>query len=893
MFGYFSINVIMKKKILTLIVGVAGTIGAYAQSIEAQNALNNENKQFFIENKGQWPEEVLYATHIGGLDAWITKNGVLYDFYKLEEEPSINKNQETVLADKFEHKKYTKYGHRVWYKLKGNNTNVKTEGKGKQKAYYNYLIGNDPNKHASNVSLYREAIVRNVYNGIDARYYFDKGSIRYDFVVHPGAEPSQINFTLEGTDHTLLDQDGNLVFNTRFGEVVLAELHTYQNTKDNMITSRFVKTENVWGISVGDYDINQILIIDPLIYSTYLGGNKIDYVSDIDIDASGNAYVTGGTTSTNFITTTGAYQTSPEASWEIFVTKFNASGSAVIYSTFLGGNSTDWGFSIKVDVSSNVYVTGMTSSTNYDITSGAFQTSFTGVVPGYHDVFVTKLNSTGSGLIYSTYLGGSADDRGLSIVLDASDNAYITGVTKSTNFDVTLGAYQTNNGGSEDVFVTKLNATGSSLIYSTYLGGSSDDYGTSIAIDASNNIYVTGTTTSANYDITAGAYQTSNGGLKDLIVTKLNTTGSALIYSTYLGGSNDDIGGSIAVDAVGNSYVAGYSLSTNYDITPGAYQTNNGGMSDGIVTKLNPSGSALVYSTYLGGDSTEYGGSIAVDAVGNSYVTGATKSTNYDTTAAAYQTINEGFEDVFVTKLNTTGSALTYSTYLGGSWNDQGYSIAIDTSDIAYITGRTSSTNYDTTTGAYQTTYGDIFVTKICLGAEAIIDLSSNASTDSQNVCINSVIDSIIYTTINASGAIVTGLPAGVSGSLAANVFTISGTPSESGTFNYIVTTIGDCNLIVTTGSITVGCVGIDDQIKAQGILLFPNPANTEVRIKVDFIDPIQIEIIDASGKIIQVDISHDSRGINIDVSKFANGLYGIRLVCTGEVYFGKIMVQH
>lgn len=225
------------------------------KSTETQNALGHVDKYFFIENKGQWPDEVLYSTRINGLDAWITKNGVLYDFYKLEEieKPLI---KEEAFPGKSEHKEYTKFGHKVWYTFQGNNSLVNTLGKEKQEAYYNYLIGNDPGKHASNVGLYKEALVKNVYNGIDIRFYFDKGSIRYDYVVHPGADPSQISFVLEGTEKTYLNEQGDLVFNTRFGDVAFADLHTWQENKANKISSSFVKTEKGWSISVGQYNIN-------------------------------------------------------------------------------------------------------------------------------------------------------------------------------------------------------------------------------------------------------------------------------------------------------------------------------------------------------------------------------------------------------------------------------------------------------------------------------------------------------------------------------------------------------------------------------------------------------------------------------------------------------------
>jgi len=257
----------------------------------------------FIENKGQWHSDVLYLCRMGGLDAWITKYGVNYTFYKLEEVPSANKN-ERLLPDKVEHKDYNMIGHRVLMKLQNYNPNPAREGKEKQEGYYNYFIGNDPGKHASYVGLYKEAVVKDVYNGIDLRYYFDKGGLRYDYVVHPSADPSQIVFTLEGSDKTYVNERGNLVFTTRFGEVAMAELKTYQERDKKVIKSEFIKRGGRWGITLANYDKTQALIIDPLVYSTYIGGSSYDDKGNaIAVDGSGNAYVA------DYDVTTGAFQT--------------------------------------------------------------------------------------------------------------------------------------------------------------------------------------------------------------------------------------------------------------------------------------------------------------------------------------------------------------------------------------------------------------------------------------------------------------------------------------------------------------------------------------------------------------------------------------------------------
>jgi Beta-propeller repeat/Phage integrase family len=325
-----------------------------------------------------------------------------------------------------------------------------------------------------------------------------------------------------------------------------------------------------------------------LVYSTYLGGNANDYGYGIAVDGSGNSYITGDTSSTNFPTTSGAFQTVfGSGQSDAFVTKLNATGSALVYTTFLGGNSGDVGRGIAVDDSGNAYMTGDTSSTNFPTTSGAFQT-----VSGGYDAFVTKLNTDGTALVYSTYLGGIGFyNGGYGIAVDSSGNAYVTGGTSTTTFPTTSGAFQTvfGGGGQSDAFVTKLNASGTALIYSTYLGGNNGDVGYGIGVDGSGNAYVTGISNSTNFPTTSGAFQTVFGGTSDAFVTKLNATGSALVYSTYLGGNASDYGNGIAVDASGNAYVTGYTLSNNFPTTSGAFQTIFGGGSypDAFVTLLN------------------------------------------------------------------------------------------------------------------------------------------------------------------------------------------------------------------------------------------------------------------------------------------------------------------
>ena len=581
----------------------------------------------------------------------------------------------------------------------------------------NYFIGKDPAKWRTNVPTYTKVHYREVYPGVDLVYHGNQRQLEYDFVVAPGADPRKIVLGFKGADKLEIDAQSELVLHASGGDIRQHKPVIYQDidgVRREIAGGYARKGVNRVGFQVAAYDTSRPLIIDPVVlsYSTYLGGNGADFGAGIAVDAGGNAYVTGNTTSTDFPTTAGAFQTlfGGGINGDVFVTKLNPTGTALVYSTYLGGIDLDQGSGIAVDAEGNAYVTGYTRSNNFPITAGAFQTTFADPA-GSGNVFVTKIDPTGAALVYSTYLGGSGDeqDNGArnGIALDSSGSAYVTGSTRSADFPITAGAFQSVHSGAYDnPFVTKLDPTGSTLIYSTFLG---EGLGHGIAVDANGSAYITGNV-QGPFPTTSGAVQRTSGGA---FVTKLDPTGTTLIYSTLLGGGRE-AGEAIAVDAEGNAYVTGYTYSASFPTTPGAFQPTFGDAldppnrfgpdPDAFVTKLNPTGSAFVYSTYLGGNGSDGGAGIAVDAAGNAYVTGGTGSTNFPTTPGAFQSTWGG---VFVTKLDPTGSTLVYSTYLGGSGIDGGSGIAVDANANAYITGSTASKDFPITAGAFQPVFSD------------------------------------------------------------------------------------------------------------------------------------------------------------------------------------------
>ncbi|MFX1532602.1 MAG: SBBP repeat-containing protein [Promethearchaeota archaeon] len=584
-------------------------------------------------------------------------------------------------------------------------------GQIKKTHYINYFYGDF---QLTDVPTWDEVWYYDLYPGIDLRYYMSTQGFKYDFVVHPGADPSQITMKI-GDSMTLSINEHMVSIQSRDQPAVCFQdtaLRVFQ-ADGTAIAARFSPTaarSNTYGFQVDPFDPTQVLIIDPLwlTFSTFLGGSSSDAAYGITVDADNNSYVIGRTLSSNFPTQNAYNDTYGGGSlgYDAFVAKLNATGNGLVFSTYLGGSGDDEAHGIALDADRNTYITGWTDSSNFP-TQNAYDSTYDGF---NDDVFVTKLNAAGNGLVFSTYLGGEWDDWGYAIAVDAAGNSYITGRTDSFTFP-THNALNNTKNGLYDVFVTKLNSTGTGLNFSTYLGGSNDERGFDIVVDTDNNTYITGVTESTNFP-TKNAYNDTYSGNDDVFVMKLNSTGTGLNFSTYLGGESDDWGYAIAVDTAGNSYITGRTSSSNFPMV-NAYNDTYSGTQDVFVTKLNATGTGLKFSTYLGGNGIDYGFGIAVDADGNSYITGDTKSSNFPM-KNAYDSTYNGIQDVFVTKLNAMGTGLNFSTYLGGSAHDYAYGIAVDIEGNSYISGHTLSSDFPTR-NAYNSTLGkgyDVYVTK-------------------------------------------------------------------------------------------------------------------------------------------------------------------------------------
>jgi hypothetical protein len=614
--------------------------------------------------------------------------------------------------------------------LVGANTRAAISGVGELPGRSNYYIGNDPTQWRTDVPQYAQVRYEEIYPGIDLVYYgTQEGRVEHDFIVSPGVDPGIIALAFQGTDRPKLGRDGDLILHTSpssrtasGSQIRLRKPVIYQevNGARREVSGGYViGKDNRVGFRIGEYDASRPLIIDPVLaigYSTFLGGSLTDNAIAIAVDAAGNAHVFGNTVSVNFPTVNAA-QPMNGGGLDDFVAKLSPDGSALVYSTYLGGTateSTNVG-SIALDGAGNAYVAGSTNSTDFPTTLGAYQPTLAGINDGY----VVKLNASGA-LVFSTYLGGNSADGLNGVAADAAGNAYVVGSTISFNFPTTPGAFKTTLM-TQDATVSKLSANGSLLLYSTFLGGdtgSAFEVAHGVAVDALGNAYVTGITGSPDFPTTLLAAQPVYGGgcmsCGDAFVTKLNALGTGLIYSTFLGGSDADRGNDIELDVSGAAYVMGDTASINFPTVNALQPTYGGGPADAFITKVNPLGSAFVYSTYLGGSQIEGTGfvntgivglGIVVDGGGSAYVSGATRSADFPSVAAlqpfATGSSNDHYQ-AFIAKLNAPGSALEFSTPVSPPvvMTPQ-VDIGIDTSGNAYIAGGAQA-GFPTTPGSRQ-----------------------------------------------------------------------------------------------------------------------------------------------------------------------------------------------
>jgi len=576
----------------------------------------------------------------------------------------------------------------------------------------NFLLGNDPGAWQSDVPTYREVWFEDLYAGVDLQYRLTSQGLKYEYRLAAGVSPDVIALRYEGVE-TIRAVDRAAVLETSIGEIRDTAPVSFQG--DSEVRCDFTVSGLSLGFSCLDVDSTRPLMIDPLMYASFLGGVGDDQSWSVAVDPSGSAYVTGNTTSVSFPTTPGVHATSPNGGRDVFVTKFSQDGSSLVYSTYIGGSGDDYAWSIQVDGTGSALISGITDSPFFPTTPGAYDTSANGI----GDAYVLRLNATGSALLFSSLIGGSDWDEAWDVAVGPTGRLYVAGYTISSDFPTCPGGFDGTHAGSRDAFVAILSPTASQLLDCTFLGGEGSEIARSIALDALGLIYVTGSTSSSSFPTTAGAYDQTYAGGDDGFISKLNATAGALIYSTFLGGIALENLVGLEVSDRGTVIVSGYTASAGFPTTSGAFDQSFNGSTDAVIVELNQNGTGLVFSTFLGGSADEFLRAQAIDASGGIYVTGATSSTNFPTTATGYDTSANGGYDVFVVWMDPAGSMVRCGTYVGGPGTDWAWGLAVRMEGEAFVSGHTTSSTFPANSTSFDPTYNgglDAFVTRLTCG---------------------------------------------------------------------------------------------------------------------------------------------------------------------------------
>jgi hypothetical protein len=619
---------------------------------------------------------------------------------------------------------------RVEMNLLGANPHARLVAEDSQQGKVNYFLGKDPSKWISNVPLYGRVNYKNVYPGVDLAFHGAGTQLEFDYLVNPGADASRIALSFQGADSLYTDHAGNLVLATSAGPLQLNKPVAYQskNGARELVDAKFVITsKNQVAFELGSYDRNRELVIDPtLFYSTYFGGDGADYASGIAVDGTGNAYVAGATDSTSL-----PGNSTFVGGFDSFVTKLDPNG-ALVFTTIFGGTSDEFPGGIAID-GADIYVSGTTDSPNFPATVG--QGFVGGGTTGANDAYAVKLDINTGNFVWGTCIAGSESDSGLGVAVDSGHNVYVVGETFSNDLGGAGGGvnalpngFAVNLGtgvGNDDGYIAKLTSDGTTYLLVSYIGGSSGDLATGVALDPSGNIYVSGETISNDFPTTSGAVQTGCGtdgncnattstSFDDAFIVSIKANLSGYNYATYYGGSNVDDAFGITADASGNAFVTGTTASTDL-LSPGtAFQSSLLGTQNAFLLELNSAGSAVTYNTYLGGDGTDSGLGVALDSLGNIYLTGQTTSSSGSFPLVnPTQAVGDGASDAFVSVLSINQGQLLFSTFLGGGGDEDQFqgSIGVDTNQNIFVSGDTDSGNnstdaFPTTSGAIDATYG-------------------------------------------------------------------------------------------------------------------------------------------------------------------------------------------
>lgn len=642
---------------------------------------------YFIENLGQWGGHIRFLAECSFGSVALGNDGVFYNI--------VNKGEGNVVKVRFHDANV-----------------VNPNGRVNLDFTSNFFLGNDPTKWVSEARSYKEVLYEDVWPGIDILYYFKNGNLKYDIIVGEHSDPQMISFFVEGNKGLDIRERELEISISEEARIFDSDLVAYYQNGQSVYIRFKKNSDDTYGFDVKK-ESGKILIIDPVIFSTstFLGGSGGDWALDVATDGNNSIIILGGTSSTDFPNTTGAYKTD---GGDIVVSKMNQTTSGLIFSTYLGATMGDIPKAFDIDENGDIFVSGLTWSQFFPTTPGVFQeTDPSGTFP---DVFVLKLNSQGSNLLYSTYVGGTQSDYAYDVKV-RDGKAYVVGSTLSYDFP-TAGPGVPDAHGTTLFFI--LNEEGSSLVNSAFWGGWSNEFAYSLDIDNNDDVIIGGVTFSQDFPTTPGAYQTTVSDMNNGFILKYRPSTNSTIFSTYIGGDAGDIVHNVYVDEKFNIYFAGVTLKPSegaipYPTTEGAFDRTINGSKDMFITKMDSNGTMLLYSTYIGGDGEEEPGGIDVDLEGNVLLTGFIDSgSNFTVTSDCYDDSHNGEDDGFVLILSSNSSELLYSTYLGGNKSDSGDACMFNETGDIIIVGTTASLNFPVTNGSYQEENkdsSDIFVT--------------------------------------------------------------------------------------------------------------------------------------------------------------------------------------
>lgn len=633
----------------------------------------------FVENRGQWKPEARFAATLGGVNVLVGRQGFELRTPARDAEPPILMR----FTDADDH--------------------VEIRGEKPLSATFNYFLGSNSTEWQIGVPAYEAVRYEGIYPGVDLRLRKAGGRLEYDLLLDRGAPLDGIEICCDGARTLTVDRTGALVVAFDGGEIRHLPPISWEEAPDGSrrplrVAYRILSADS-FGFVAENRNADHLLVIDPgLDWASYLGGSSFDFILDAALDASGAVTVVGETSASDFPATNGAYDTTYNGSGpptsDVFVARFDATGSALIYATYLGGTSGDKPYGVAVDGQGTATVVGNCGS-GFPTTAGAWDTTLS----GSSDAFVSRLTPNGTSLVFSSYLGGGSGDVANAVALGSDDEPVVVGVTSSSDFFVSPGAFDSGASGQSDVFVTRFNSTGSGLVYSSRLGGNDGDVGTAVDVLPAGDPVVVGVTSSTDFPTTAGAFDASLGGRSDAFAARLNASGTALVYATLLGGSKGDVAEAVAVEGSGAAVVAGVTSSSDFSVVGGGLDAGGGGASDAFAAKLRPDGTGLIFSSLVGGSRGDVPKGVLLDKSGAIVVAGQTSSTNFPTTPGAYDSSAGGSADAFVYQLSPDGSSLLYSSYYGGSGSDGGEGLTGDGAALAVVVGVAGSGDLPTPGG--------------------------------------------------------------------------------------------------------------------------------------------------------------------------------------------------